>query len=99
MLGKLRVTVVMKKARHKVVDRDIFVDWNKFMTFIHSSSQHMAKLNLEKPIEGDERRRSDDNYRMKRIIHQDVSKDASLDISAENDFDLSQKSDNLDIEF
>lgn len=88
----------MKKARTKVIDRETFVDLNKFKNFIQSSSFQMGKLNLERDREENDRRRSSfHNYRVKRATTKDQTrKNSQLDVS--QDFNFTQDN-NCEIEF
>ena len=40
----------MKKARHLIVERRMFTDWNKFINFLQSQSIQLTKFNFEKPL-------------------------------------------------
>ena len=39
ILSNSSLILVLKKARHLVIDREVFVDWNKFISFVHSTLQ------------------------------------------------------------
>lgn len=86
----------MKAARSRLINREPFVDWNKLMGLIHSTSLQLTKINLDKIRPGD----ASEKYQFRRgSVGRKLSIGKELDVQVERDFILSRKDEQLDIEF
>ena len=90
------MTLELKQARSRFINREQFVDWNKLMDFVRSSSLVLAKINLDKirtPQEASEKYK----FRGKRERKNSIAKE--LEVSASRDFDFNSKEDGFEIQF